>query len=362
MSRPCYVTINHHALLHNVAVLKKKVGEKCRLMAMVKADAYGHGLSVITEKLTEADAFGVACLEEALVLRKNHPQARIVLMEGFFDPSEFALIVEHQLDCVIHCIEQIELFEKERLSKPVVVWLKVNTGMHRLGVPLSRAYDLWHRLRQNPNVKGDPLLMTHLAQADSSDKAPTAQQLERFNSIRQTIKTQYSIANSAAILVWPETHVDWVRPGITLYGISPFTKQIGADYDLQPVMTLHSQIIAIQDCKAGDRVGYGGDWVCPTPMRVGIVAVGYGDGYPRHAKSGTPVLVKGQIVHLIGRVSMDMIAVDLTPIPHCTVGDPVVLWGDGLPIERVAAHADTIAYELVCNITPRVRRVVTCSA
>lgn len=360
MSRPCYVSINHSALLHNLDVIKKRVGHS-RVIAMVKADAYGHGLSAVTQKLTKVDAFGVACLEEALIIREHQPHARIVLMEGFFESSELQQIVDKELDCVIHCAEQIESLEKQRLSKPIAVWLKVNTGMNRLGVPVNHAVKLWHQLNQNSNVQNNPYLMTHLAQADSVNRESTTEQLERFNLIRNDIQTQLSIANSAAILQWPTTHLDWVRPGIMLYGVSPLSQQIGADHDLQAVMTLHSMIIAIQSCKQGDRVGYGGDWLCQKPMKVGIVAIGYGDGYPRHAKSGTPVLVNNQLVNLIGRVSMDMIAVDLSSLSQCQVGDPVVLWGEGLPIERVARYADTIPYELLCNITPRVRRVITCS-
>lgn len=357
MTRPCYITINQQALINNLNTIRT-LTPSSRVIAMVKADAYGHGLSTLTKLIKDVDAFGVACLEEGLVVRQSCPKTRVVLLEGFFEPNELALIVNHEFDCVIHSVHQIEMLEQHRLNKPISVWLKVNTGMNRLGVPLSEAFSLWQRLLKNPNVQSTPKLMTHLASSDLPDDAETKQQIVEFNRLRQRISTEYSVANSAAILAWPETHLDWVRPGIMLYGISPFSERTGLEFGLQPVMTLHSEIIAIQDCKAGDRVGYGGTWTCEKPMRAGIVAVGYGDGYPRSAKSGTKVLVNGKITGLVGRVSMDMIAVDLSDQSDAKISDPVILWGDGLPIENVARSSDTIAYELVCNITPRVRRQI----
>lgn len=355
MTRPTYLTINSAALRHNFQQVRKWAPASA-VMAMIKANAYGHGLVETALALPMADAFGVAFLEEALLLRAAGIQQPIVLLEGFFNHAELDSIVQQQLHTVVHQHEQVTLLEQARLSKPVPVWIKLDTGLHRLGFNPSELPALWSRLQACPNVAAELHLLSHFADPDDLNKTTTVKQFEYFTQWTQGLVAPRSLANSAAILAWPMTHYEWVRPGIMLYGVSPFTAKVGADFALQPVMNLYSQLIAIHQRRQGDAIGYGGTWVCPEDMQIGVVAIGYGDGYPRHAKNGTPVLVNNERVPLIGRVSMDMITVDLRTQPRAKIGDPVLLWGEKLPIEQVACHADTIAYELLCGVTTRVRR------
>lgn len=353
MSRPTKVTINLTALQHNLNKVRQ-FAPKSKVLAVLKANGYGHGLARVARALSDADAFGVCCIEEALELRSVGVEKAILLMEGFFNADELATIVAHRFETVIHHWPQVLALEQATLTAPIRVWLKLDSGMHRLGFPPSEFLSAWQRLQRCPNVQQPPLLMTHFASSDELMNSATDTQLLCFSEIVKNLPGQRSLANSAAILARPQTHFDWIRAGIMLYGISPFSDRIGQDYDLQPAMTLSSELIAIHPIKQGERVGYGGIWQCPQDMLVGVVAVGYGDGYPRVAKSCTPVLVNGKIVPLVGRVSMDMLTVDLRTQPQAQVGDRVVLWGEGLPIEKVAACADTIAYELVCGISKRV--------
>jgi alanine racemase len=241
------------------------------------------------------------------------------------------------------------------MQHTVSVWLKVDSGMNRLGFPLDQARDSWQRLSAAQAVRGSVRLMTHLACADDTNSPRTQQQLKAFAEATAGIDVERSIANSAGILAWPDSHADWVRPGILLYGVSPFADRHGAQEGLLPVMTMRTELIAIRQLQKGETVGYGGNWVAPEALTIGIAAIGYGDGYPRHAPNGTPVLVKGQPASLVGRVSMDMIAVDLRTVPDVSVGDPVLLWGAALPVERVAQAAGTIPYELLCGVTQRVK-------
>jgi alanine racemase len=325
-------------------------------MAAIKANGYGHGLVRVANALDESDSFGVACIDEALELRAAGVTAPIILLEGFFHPDEIPLVEQHRLELLLHHPAQIAALEQATIDKPIRVWLKVDTGMHRLGVPPEETASLWQRLERHPGLH--PLgQMTHLACADEPDHPATAIQLELFRRATESLPGERAIANSAGVLGWPETHAEWVRPGIMLYGVSPFIAGRAAEHDLKPVMTLSSELIAVNQLNKGDTVGYGGIWRCPEAMMVGVVAVGYGDGYPRHAVTGTPVLVNGRRVPLIGRVSMDMVCVDLRTQPEARIGDPVVLWGDGLPVEEIAESAGTIAYELLCSITQRVTLV-----
>lgn len=354
MTRPTYMQINADALRHNLKQVRKLVPSS-RVLAMIKANAYGHGLINVAHALADADAFGVAFLEEALQLRAAGIQQPIVLMEGFYGATELAEISQNDLAVVVHQYSQLEILEQQELKTPLTVWLKIDTGLHRLGFLPEEVAEVWRRLKKCKHV-GEIHLLSHFTEPDDLYKSTTLQQLACFDRSIAELSAQRSLANSAAILAWPATHYEWVRPGIMLYGVSPFADKIGADHNLQPVMTLRSELIAVQSLCKGDTVGYGGTWICPENMPVGIIAIGYGDGYPRHAKNGTPVLVNNAVVPLIGRVSMDMIAVDLRTQPHAKIGDSVVLWGEGLPVEQVAHAAGTIAYELLCHVTPRVRK------
>jgi len=359
MSRAARAVIDLDALRHNLQ-RAQAADPKARQFPVIKADAYGHGLLPVAQALADADGFAVASLEEALVLREAGIHQPVLLLEGFFHADELVKIQQYQLDIVVHHAMQLDalqaLAKQQDISKPITVWLKVDTGMHRLGFTPDAVPAAWTRLSACDVVNQPPRLMTHLACADDFHNASTQQQIESFNNVLPSVQAERSIANSAGTLGWLGSHADIDRPGIMLYGASPFLGETGADRHLRPVMTLRSELIAINTCQAGDAVGYGGTWVCPEAMSVGVVSIGYGDGYPRHAPSGTPVLVNGVEVPLIGRVSMDMISVDLRGLPAAKVGDEVVLWGEGLPAETVAQAAATIVYTLFCSVTARVPR------
>lgn len=329
-----------------------------QVMAIVKANAYGHGLVPVARALSTGpaavDAFGVACMAEALVLREAGLRHPVLLLEGVLDAADLRLAVHHGLDLVVHHPEQLALLEHTRLAVPVRVWVKLDSGMHRLGFPLQQARALGQRLLQCPNVSPPLAWMTHLAYADDRRSLRTPEQLERFQAAVRDLDGPRSVANSGGVLAWPQAHLDWVRPGIMLYGVSPFLGRSADQEGLRPVMSLHTRLIAVNPLCKGDAVGYGGTWVCPQDMPVGVAAIGYGDGYPRHAGIGTPVLVNGRRAALVGRVSMDMICLDLRGHDGARVGDPVVLWGAGLPVEEVARHAGTIPYELLCAVSQRV--------
>lgn len=326
-------------------------------MAIVKTDAYGHGIARVARALAGTDAFGVACLEEARQLRAHGITRPVILLEGAYAASELAEIVQLDLDVVVHEPTQVEMLESARPDQPIKVWLKVDSGMHRLGILPAEFPGIWRRL-QECRVVAQPLrLMTHLATASDRTHPMTHAQLEVFQRLCGRLPVEKSIANSAGITAFPESHAAWVRPGLMLYGVSPMSDGDATDEGLIPVMTLQSRLIAIKGLRAGDPVGYGATWHCPEDMPVGVVAAGYGDGYPRHAPSGTPVLVNGRRVPLIGRASMDMLIVDLRTQPGAMVGDPVVLWGAGLPVEEIARHADTIPYELLCGVHKRLQFV-----
>ena len=327
------------------------------MAAAVKAEGYGHGLVRVAQTL-DADAFAVACLEEALTLREAGIARPILLLEGVFEAAELPLCARHGFEIAVHHPEQARMLELARLDQPVRVWLKMDTGMHRLGLAPETVPAIFQRLRDCPAVRPAIGLMSHLARADERDCDYTLQQLRTFEAATAGLSGERSLANSAGILGWPQTHFDWVRPGIMLYGASPFVDSLAPDEDLRPVMTLHTRLISIKRLRRGEPVGYGGTWTCPEDMDVGVAAVGYGDGYPRHAPSGTPVLVNGREAALIGRVSMDMITLDLRQHPEARIGDSVVLWGEGLPVERIAQAAGTISYTLLCGVTARVKRDV----
>lgn len=355
MSRQVIAKVSEQALHHNVGVVRN-IAKGSKILAMVKANAYGHGLVQVAKALSNVDALGVASIEEALHIRKAGVKTDIVLMEGIFNPDELDLVQTHRLILVVHQFEQIQAlkaYQKPLLQK-FKVWLKVNTGMNRLGFSPAEFQDAHSLLLQLPHVDFIGF-MTHFAKADEKDNESTRLQYQQFYQLLGDRPGERCLANSAGILAWPEAHANWVRPGLMLYGASPFPNSTGRDVNLKPAMSLYSTVIAIREVPAGSQVGYGGMWESfGNSSKIAIVAMGYGDGYPWHAKNGTPVLINQQRVGTVGRISMDMLAVDVSALNDVKVGDPVVLWGEGLPIEEVARHAGTIPYELFCRFTERV--------
>ena len=337
--------------------MQSLISKDTQVMPMIKANAYGHGLIDVARCLPEADAFGVATLGEAIQLRKAGIKQPICVMCGFCHPAELSLFAELQLTAVIHHPDQVCWLVTAKLSSPLSIWLKIDTGMHRLGINPEEFHSTYKVLQNSANVKQPFGVMTHLANADA-DKAFTQLQLELFNSLTATIDAPKSVANSATIFAFNEAHYQRVRPGIMLYGVSPFTDKTGAELGLKPAMKLTSRLVSYKTVKAGDFVGYGSTWCADRDAYVGIVSVGYGDGYPRHAQNGTPVQIKDTLVGVVGRVSMDLLAIDISEVSQPHIGDEVILWGGSLPIEHVAIAADTIAYELFCQLTERVNRSV----
>ena len=355
MTRPARACIDLSALGHNFTRARQAAPDS-RVMAIIKANAYGHGLLPVARTLADADAFGVAMLEEAIALREAGVDRRIVLLEGAFVAGEAVRIIGSRVDVVVHHTSPLDMLEQARFTRPVDVWLKLDTGMHRLGFPVEALDAARQRLERSGRV-GRIFLMSHFACADERGSPSAQAQLQCFLDATTGPGGERTLANSAGVLAWPESRLDWVRPGIMLYGSSPLADQSAQQLDLQPVMTLESRLIAVNRHRRGEAVGYGGDWVCPEDMDIGVAAIGYGDGYPRQLPSGTPLLVNGKRAMLAGRVSMDMITIDLREVPGATVGDRVTLWGDGLPVDDIAARAGTIAYELLCGISARVPRV-----
>ena len=346
-------SIDLDALQHNFAVVRRHAPHS-KIIAVLKANAYGHGLLPVAHTLARADAYAVARVEEALVLRANGFTKPILVLGGFFSAEALPLLATHDLQTTIHTREQLALLEQAHLPAPIKVWLKLDTGMNRLGLRAEELPAFIERLTRCKNVVQPFNLMTHFSQSDEQDGPATQLQIAEFNRLTAHLPGERAMANSAGILAWPDSRSDWIRPGIMLYGASPFGGQLASEHDLRPVMTLKSQLIATRACKQGENVGYGGHWVAPHDTILGVVAVGYGDGYPRMAPEGTPVLVNGRRVPIVGRVSMDMITVDLGPGAHDKSGDEVTLWGEGLPVEQVAEKIGTIPYELLTRLTARV--------
>jgi alanine racemase len=353
MSSAATAVINLSALQHNLTRVRA-AAPAARVMAVIKANGYGHGLIRIARALQQVDALGVASLAEGIALRGAGIEKPVLLLKGVSEPAELSLAARQRLSLMVHHASQIELLENASVDEPIDVWLKVDTGMHRLGIPSDAFHAAWQRLQSCVCVAGPVKLLTHLACADDRGSDMTSRQLALFAETIRESDAECSVANSAGVLGWPDSHYQWVRPGIMLYGASPFIDDVGRDHDLQPVMTLRTRLIAINRFRKGDSIGYGASWQCPEDMPVGVAAIGYGDGYPRHAGAGTPVLVNGQRAPLVGRVSMDMICIDLRSVPGADIGDEVELWGDHLPVEEVARCAGTIAYDLLCGITTRV--------
>jgi alanine racemase len=375
------VIINVSALKHNLAQIKL-LAPTTKVLAVLKANAYGHGLELIAKALfaeqdkkkehghssPSADAIAVARIDEALALRAAGITQPIVLLEGFFDSKDLSILAAHNLQTIVHNQQQLDAILIAELTSPLKVWLKIDTGMHRLGINPEQFSAFYQQLTDSDNVQKNIVLMSHLGCADNKDSDETQQQISLFEEVTQGCDEERTIANSAGICSWPTSHYQWVRPGLLLYGVSPLSlddssivpsshqiKVESDNFDIQPVMTLKSSLIAIRELDAGESVGYGGAWKSEEKTIIGVVAIGYGDGYPRHARNGTPVLVNGRRVPLIGKVSMDMITVDLGINNQDEIGDLVTLWGDNLPVAEIAQCATTIPYELLCNITQRVK-------
>lgn len=347
-------TVDAAALRHNLARVRA-LAPHSRVVAAIKADAYGHGAAHAALALSDADAFAVATVEEALQLRWSGVRHPIIVLSAAWRAEDFAACAEHGLEPVVHDAAQLELLRDWR-GPDLAVWFKLDTGMNRLGFPAESAPDLLRRLGDCGRVSLAGWL-THLACADEPGNPATAEQIRRFRAALADLPGRRSIANSAGVVAHPDSHADDVRPGIMLYGASPLVDRSGPELDLQPAMTLSAPMIACRRVRAGEPVGYGATWHAPEDMRVGAIAIGYGDGYPRHLPSGTPVLLRGRRVPLVGRVSMDLINVDLRGVPEAEVGDTAVLWGEGLPADEIARAANTIAYELFCRLTGRVEFV-----
>jgi len=357
--RPARALIDLAALRHNYRLARELGG--ARALAVVKADAYGHGALRCAQALAaEADGFAVACLEEALELREAGIRAPILLLEGFFEAAELAEIQRYDLWCVVHSSWQLEAIERTALTHPLTCWLKLDSGMHRVGFAPNDYRAAHARLLASGKV-ARVVAMSHFARADELDSPRVAEQLAQFAVAADGLAAEFSLRNSPALLGWPELfrrgqEGEWLRPGIMLYGATPFERYQAQAARLRPVMSLESKIISVRELPAGEPVGYGARFVSPRPTRVGVVAMGYADGYPRHAPDGTPVAVDGRLTRLIGRVSMDMLTLDLTDLPQSGLGSRVELWGSQVPAGEVAAAAGTIAYQLFCNVR-RVARV-----
>ena len=358
MPRPISATISASALTHNLMVARAYAGG-AKVWAVLKANAYGHGLERSARALAAADGFAVLDFQEAVRLRLAGVPQPILMLEGFFKPGDIALLHRYSLTPVVHNPEQVEMLRVTALPGEIDVYLKVNTGMNRLGFSVDNLRAAYNALRMHPQVR-DLTVMTHFADADGASgvQAQLAWLDEMLKQIEGLAQAPRSMANSAALIRFPEARGDWVRPGIMLYGCTPFGHagafQPAAPLDLQPAMTLSSEIVATQHLQPGERIGYGFSYEAVGEMTIGVVACGYADGYPRHAPTGTPVLVNGKRARTVGRVSMDMLSVDISDIQEAYIGTPVTLWGEGLSADEVAAAAGTVSYEMLCALAPRV--------
>lgn len=353
MARNTIARIDPEALAHNLERVRDLAGDS-RVMAVVKADAYGHRIDLCLPALQSVDLLAVATIEEARAIRRLGEGPPVMLLEGVTDYGDLAVAADLGLELTVHQDYQIEALERFGRSPARRIWLKINTGMHRLGYPWDAVDDAYRRLGAVPGVE-QINLMSHFACAEEIDHPLNARQLERFRHATEGLPGERCLANSAGLINYPEARMDWVRAGLILYGISPLPGRSGPDLGLEPVMTLSAELMAINRVRAGESIGYGARFTAERDMRVGVAGIGYGDGYPRNMIDGAPVLVRGRRCSMAGKVSMDMITIDLAGCPQARVGDEVILWGQGLPIEELAEAAATIPYELVCRITRRVR-------
>lgn len=360
MSRTAIAILSTENLLHNLKVIKT-AAPKAKIIAMVKANAYGHGIRSVGMRLdSHIDMLGVASIDEALALRKVGVKAQIMLAQGIFEPSELITAAAEKFHVVFHNKAQIEWLEKTNLPIPLNCWLKINTGMGRLGLDLADAKKYYNKLQNHHSIAKPIRIISHFACADEINHPLNQQQIDNFQDFIKDTNTEYSFCNSAAIFNFPDHHYDYVRTGIALYGISPIAPKSAAELGLKPVMTLQTSLISVQHMPKGSNIGYSARYHCPEDMPVGIIAFGYGDGYPINAQDGTPILVNNKECKLIGRPSMDMIAVDLRSCSDAKVGDPVTLWGEGLPIEKVVEHIPgNITYNMLTAIQNRVKFIWT---
>lgn len=355
MGRLAIATLSTENLLHNLNVIKRKVGD-CKIIAMIKANAYGHGLRSTAMRLDgKIYSFGVASVDEALALRKVNVRAPITLMSGAFEADDLFIASCNNFHLVFHEETQLSWLNNIKLPNPINVWLKIDTGMGRLGFDLDSAKRVYQFLANNKQIVQPIGIMSHLACSDQKDHPLNLTQLNRFNEFVKDLPGMKAIANSAAIFNFPDSHYDLVRPGIALYGVSPILDKTANEFGLKPVMTLQTRLVSITKAKKGSSIGYGSRYICPKDMLIGVIAMGYGDGYPRTARDGTPILVNNKRCQLVGRVSMDMATIDLSNCLDAKVGDPVILWGDGLPIEEVSSYTDNIPYDILCSVQQRVK-------
>ena len=354
MQRNTVMIIDKKALLHNFQVIKQHVGHAL-IFAVLKGNAYGHHIDIVGKALKNVDGFVVFSLEEAALLRQQFLNKPILWLAGFSTLSELKSSIKLNITSVIHHSDQIKILELQRLKTPLNIFLEIDTGLNRLGFSPESFFNAYQRLIQFCQMKAQFTIMSHFAQAEDIHHPMTTQQITLFNQLTKHLPNPVSLANSAAIWAWPEAIRDCVRPGIALYGISPFEGQYGSDLGLKPVMTLQAKLIAIHPCKKGVPAGYGGCWVSSRDTYLGLVNIGYADGYPRYANNGTPVLINNVLYPLIGRVSMNMITVDLGPTLKANIHDTVTLWGKGLPVEKIAMHSNTIPDELVAGISSNIK-------
>lgn len=353
--RPLVATVDLAAIRHNYSIAKRCAPGR-EAFAVVKANAYGHGVGEVVAALADlADGYAVASLEEALEVRAVNAEARLLLLQGCFETDEYPLAARHGLDIVVQNAEQLQQLLSAELARPLDVWLKLDSGMHRLGFDAEQLREAFAALQGAAQVASLNLI-SHFACADLRGHPLTEDQVECFLSLLDLPFERRSLANSAAVLNIPAAHMDWLRPGIMLYGATPFAELTASELGLRPAMTLTGRLIAVREVAEGESIGYGATWVAARPSRIGTVSCGYADGYPRHAPAGTPVLVGGQRVPLAGRVSMDMLMVDLSEAPGAQLGDAVELWGAALPVDEVATACGTIGYELLAKVTARVPR------
>jgi alanine racemase len=353
MTRNTIARINLQAVERNFARVRQ-LAPSSAMVCVVKADAYGHGFANVWRALTRADVLAVATIGEAELCRDLGWRGRLLLLEGPANRAEFEELLGLDAEMVVHHETQLQLLKQRQHELRRPLWLKIDTGMHRLGFPAADATEAFKELSRLQG-RDQIILMSHFACADDQDNPMTLRQMANFDEATVDLRGPVSLANSAGILNYADSRRDFVRPGIMLYGISPCRKKSASDIGLEPAMTLYCDLIAINRAQAGEYVGYGAAYTCLRDTRIGVGAIGYGDGYPRHARNGTPVLLNGKRAPLIGRVSMDMITIDLNGHPDAQVGDRITLWGEGLPIEEVAPWADAIPYQLICGVTARVR-------
>tara|TARA_A100001015_G_C15039706_1_gene738826 strand:+ start:1939 stop:3021 length:1083 start_codon:yes stop_codon:yes gene_type:complete len=349
--------IDSSAFQHNIAHVKKRIGTEVGIVAMVKANCYGHYVSSLSDMFSGVDMLGVATFEEAMALRQAGTETPILLLQGFRNREQLLQCIDQAIICVVHDMFQINLLQSLDVSQSLQVWLKVDTGMCRFGFMPDQFVKAYQALVDLAIVDSNFVIMTHLSDAENSDQQHTLGQLQLFRQLTQGLSHPVSIMNSAGLMSYTDQCCDWVRPGLMLYGVSPYTDRVGADLGLRPVMSLESFVYVIKAIKAGDKVGYGCQWVCPSDRVIAIVPIGYGDGYPRHVKAGTCVLIRGRRCPIIGAISMDSMMVDISGLPTVAQGDTVVLWGRDLPVESIAQAASTIPYELLTQLGARVARI-----